>query len=60
MANIIMAKHYNTSIVIEQRRAELNRRGKRRKAVIERRRLQNLTQEKQSDSKSDGILLYVG
>lgn len=55
-----MAKHYNTSIVIEQRRAELNRRGKRRKAVIERRRLQNLTQEKQSDSKSDGILLYVG
>ena len=54
-----MAKHYNSSIVVGQRRAELNRRGKRRRAMIERRRLQILTQEKQSDSKSDRILVYV-
>ena len=59
MANIIMEKHYNSSIVVGQRRAELNRRGKRRRAMIERRRLQILTQEKQSDSKSDRILVYV-
>ena len=58
MANTVKVKHYNTSRVVGQRRAELNRRCKRR-AVIERQRLQILTQEKQPDSKSDRILVYV-
>lgn len=59
MANLVMAKHYNMSRVVGQRKTELNRRKKRRRAMIERRRLQILTQEKQSDSKSDLILVYV-
>ena len=59
MANLVMAKYYNMSRVVGQRKTELNRRKKRRRAMIERRRLQILTQEKQSDSKSNRILVYV-
>lgn len=57
--NLVMAKHYNMSRVVGQRKTEFNRRKKRRRAKIERRRLQILTQEKQSDSKSNRILVYV-
>ena len=59
MANIIIAKHYNMSRVVGQRKTELNRRKKRRRAMIERRRLQILAQEKQSESKSNRILVYI-
>lgn len=59
MANIVMAKYYNTSKVVAQRRAERNRKINRRKSIGERRRLRNLNQDEQSDGKLDMILLYV-
>ena len=59
MANLVMAKHYNMSRVVGQRKTELNRRKKRRRAMIERRRLQILTQEKQSDSRLRKAYTYV-
>ena len=59
-----MAKYYNTSKVVARRKAERsnaerNRKINRRKSAIERRRLRNLNQNEQSDSRSDIILLYV-
>ena len=59
MANIVMAKYYNTSKVVAQRKAERNRKINRRKSAIERRRLRSLNQDEQSDGKLDMILLYV-
>lgn len=59
MANIVMAKYYNTSKVVAQRKAERNRKINRRKSTVERRRLRSLNQDEQSDGKLDMILLYV-
>lgn len=54
-----MAKYYNTSKVVAQRKAERNRKINRRKSTVERRRLRSLNQDEQSDGKLDMILLYV-
>lgn len=59
MANIVMAKYYNAPKVVARCKAERNRKINRRKSAIERRRLRNLNQNKQSDDKLDIILLYV-
>ena len=59
MANIVMAKYYNTSKVVAQRKAERNRKINRRKSTVERRRLRSLNEDEQSDGKLDMILLYV-